>query len=69
MSLENPLDSKENKPANPEGNELWILTGRMDAEAAKLWPPDANSWLIGKDPDAKNRRQVEKGATEGEMIR
>jgi len=43
MSLENPLDSKENKPMNPKGNELLIVTGRTDAEAAKLWPPDANS--------------------------
>jgi len=22
------------------------------AEAPIFWPPDANSWLIGKDPDA-----------------
>ena len=33
-----------------------------------LWSPDANSWLIGKDPDAgKDRRQKEKTATEDEM--
>ena len=25
---------------------------RTDAEAPILWPPDAKSWLIGKDPDA-----------------
>ena len=30
-----------------------------------LWPPDAKSWLIGKDPDAgKDWRQEEKGTTE-----
>ena len=30
-----------------------------------LWPPDANSQLIRKDPDAgKDRRQEEKGMTE-----
>ena len=30
-----------------------------------LWPPDANSWFIGKDPDAgKDWRQKEKRATE-----
>ena len=23
-----------------------------DTEAPILWPPDAKSWLIGKDPDA-----------------
>ena len=34
-----------------------------------LWPPDAKSWLIGKDPDAgKDWRQEEKGTTEDEMI-
>jgi len=35
-----------------------------------LWPPDAKSRLIGKDPDAgKALRQKEKGATEDEMVR
>ena len=34
-----------------------------------LWPPEAKSWLIWKDPDAgKDWRQEEKGMTEGEMI-
>ena len=49
-----PLDSKEIKPANPKGNQLSILIGRMNAEAEApiLWPPDANSQLFGKDPDA-----------------
>ena len=33
-----------------------------------LWPPDAKSWLIGKDPDAgKDWGQEEKGMTEDEM--
>ena len=40
-----------------------------EAEVSKLWPPDAKSWLIRKDPDAgKNRRQEEMGTTEDEMI-
>ena len=28
--------------------------GRADTEAETplLWPPDAKSWLIGKDPDS-----------------
>ena len=31
-------------------------------EAPILWPPDVNSWLLGKDPDArKDWRQKEKG--------
>ena len=31
-----------------------MLTGRTDAEgeAPILWPPDAKSLFIGKDPDA-----------------
>ena len=33
-----------------------------------FWPPNAKSWLIGKDPDAgKDWRQEEKGTTEDEM--
>ena len=48
--LESPLDSKEIKPVNPKGNQLWILTGRTNAKAESpvLWLPDAKSWLIGK---------------------
>ena len=35
-----------------------------------LWPPDVNSWLIGKDSDAgKDGRQKEKGVAEDEMVR
>ena len=34
----------------------------------KLWPPQAKSWLIGKDPNAgKDWGQEEKGTTEDEM--
>ena len=34
-----------------------------------LWPPDAKSWLIGKDPNAgKDGRQKEKWAAEDEMV-
>ena len=53
-TLESPLDSKGIKLDNPKGNQLWIFIGRTDAEAEPpiLWPPDAKSWLIGKDPDA-----------------
>ena len=71
-TLESPLDRKEIKPVNAKGNQSWIFFGRTDAEAEALiiWPPDAKSWLIGKDPDArKDWRQKEKGAVEGEMVR
>ena len=52
--LESPLDSKEIKPVSPEGNQSQIFIGRMDAEAEApiLWPFDANSQFIRKDPDA-----------------
>ena len=32
-TLENPLDYKEIKLVNPEGNKPWIFIGRTDAEA------------------------------------
>ena len=33
-----------------------------------LWPPDAENWLIGEDPNAgKDWRQEEKETTEDEM--
>ena len=53
-TFESHLDSKEIKPANPKGNQPRIFIGRTDAEAEvpTLWPPDAKSQLIGKDPDA-----------------
>ena len=70
-TLESPLGCKEIKPVNPKGNQAWIFIGRTDgeAEAPILLPPDAKSWLIGKDPDTgKDWRQEEKGATEDEMV-
>ena len=67
--LESPLNYKDIKPVNPKGNQSWIFIGRAEAEAPILWPPDAKSWLIGKDPDAgKDGRQKEKGTTEDEMV-
>ena len=70
-TVESPLDCKEIQPVNLRGNQSWIFTGRTDAEAETpiLWPPDANNWFIGKDPDAgEGWRQEEKGTTEDEMI-
>ena len=53
-SLESPLACKEIQPVHPKGDQSWVFIGRTDAEAETpiLWPPDAKSWLIGKDPDA-----------------
>ena len=54
---------------SPKGNQPWILNESTDAEAPILWPPDVESWLIGKDPDAgKDWRQEEKGTTEDEIL-
>ena len=68
-TLQSPLDCKI-KPVIPKGNQSWIFIGRTEAEAPILWPPDAKSWLIRKDPNAgEGWRQKEKRATEEEMIR
>ena len=60
-TLESPLDSKEIKSVNPEGNQPSVFTRRTDveAEAPILLPPDAKGQLIGKYPDAgvKSRRR------------
>ena len=65
------LDCKEIQPVHPKGNQSWIFIGKTDDEAETpiLWPPDAMSWLIGKDPDdGKDWRQEEKWATEDGMV-
>ena len=70
-TLESPLKTKEIKSVNPKRNQPWIFIGRTDAEAEVriLWPRDAKSRLIGKDPDiGKDWRQEEKGMTEEEMV-
>ena len=63
--LEKTLESTLNykiKPANPKGNQSWIFTGRTEAEAPVLWPADAKSWFVRKDPQAgKDWKQEEKG--------
>ena len=71
-TLESPLDCKEIQLVNPKGNQSWIFIGKTDAEAETpiLWPPDAKSRLIGKDPDARNERlrARREGAAESEMV-
>ena len=65
-----PLDCKEIQPVHPKGDQSWVFIGRTVVEAATpiLWPPDAESWLIWKDPDAGNDwGREEKGMTEDEM--
>ena len=69
-TLQSPLDCKEIQPVLPKGNQSWIFIGRTDTEAETpiLWPPDAKSCLIWKDPDAGKGQGQEKGMTEDEMV-
>ena len=71
-TLESPLDCKEIQPVYPKGDQSRVFIGGTDAEAETpvLWPPDAEGWLIWKDPGArKDWGQEEKGTTEDEMVR
>ena len=66
-----PWTAKEIQPVHPKGNQSWMFIGRTDVEAETpiLWPPDAKSWLIWKDPNVgKDWRQEEKGSTDDEMV-
>ena len=69
-TLDSPLDSKEIKPVNPQGNWSWIFIGRTNAqaEAPIFWSPDAKNQIVGKDCDAEKDWMLEKGMTEDEMI-
>ena len=44
----------EIQPVHPKGDQSWVFIGRTDAEAEAsiLWPPDVESHLFGKDPNA-----------------
>ena len=48
------LGLQEIQPVHSEGDQPWDFFGRNDAKAETpvLWPPHAQSWLIGKDSDA-----------------
>ena len=67
-----PWTVRRSKPVHPKGDQSWVFIGRTEVEAKTpiLWPPDAKSWLIWKDPDAgKDWGKEEKGTTEDEMVR
>ena len=68
-TLDSPLDSKEIKPVNPQGNWSWIFIGRTNAqaEAPIFWLPHAKNQIIGKDCDA-GKDWMQEGMTEDEMI-
>ena len=68
-TLESPLDCKEIKPVNPEGNQSWIFIGRTDDEAKApifwplMWRTDwlEKTLMLGK---TESRRRM----TEDEMV-
>ena len=69
-TLESPLDCKKIQPFHPKGDQSWVFFGRTDAKAETpiFWPPDAKSWLIGKDSDAgRDWGKKENGTTEDEI--
>ena len=61
---------RSNQSVLKEINPDYSLEGLiLEVEAPILWPPDAKSQLIEKDPDAeKDQGQEEKVATEDEMV-
>ena len=70
-TFESSSGCQEIKLDNPKGNQPWIFIGRTGAEAEVpiLWPADAKSQFIRKDPHAgKDWGQKEKGVTEDEMV-
>ena len=68
--LSSPLDSKEIKPVHSKRNQTMNIHWKDScwAEVPILWPPDAKSWLTGKDPDAGKVWGEEEVATEDEMV-
>ena len=64
-TLESPLKIKS---VIPKGNQPWIFIERTESEAPILWPPNANSGLIGKDPDAGKDWGQKNAATEDKMV-
>ena len=69
-TLESLLDCKEIQLVHPK-DQSWVFIEWTDVEAEIpiFWPFDAKSWLIWKDPDARNDwGQEEKGMTEDEMV-
>ena len=72
-SLESPLYSQEMNPVNPKGyHRIFIGKTAAETEGPILWPPEANSQLTGKDPDAGKEHQRagqgEKRVTENEVL-
>ena len=75
-TLESPLDWKGLHPLGWNQSILKEISPECSLEGLMLrlklpilWPPDAKSWLIWKDPDAgKDWRWEEKGMTEDVVV-
>ena len=64
-----PWIARSNQSIRKEINPKYSLEGLMlKLKLPILGPPDANSQLTGKDPDAGKDWRQEKGATEDEML-
>ena len=66
-----PWTTRRSSQSILKEDQSWVFIVRTDAEAENpiLWPPDAKSWLIWKDPDTeKDWGQEEKRTTEDEMV-
>ena len=63
------LGQQRDPTVNLKGSQLWILIRRTYAESETpvLWPSDANSWFIGKVPNAGKDWGQKKKASEDEM--
>ena len=67
-TLQSLLDCKI-KPVNPKGNQTWISTGRTNAEALILWPPDMKELTHWKRPWCWERLKAKKkGASEDDSL-
>ena len=65
-SWEDSWESLGLQPVNPKGNQSWIFIGKTDAKAETqiLWPLDAKSRLITKDPDKRPWERLKAGGKE-----
>ena len=60
---------KSNQSILKEINPEYSLEGLMlKLKLQYFWPPDAKSWLSGKDPDARKDWGQERRATEDKMV-
>ena len=63
------LGQQEIKPVSPQGTQTLNIHWKDWWWSSIPWPPDAKSWLTGKDSDVgKDWEQEEKGVTEDKMV-